>query len=285
MIARKIASRNYEISRRYALMKMRRGRGTPTVVFSMGKTGSTSMARSLRDAIGTPVFQVFRLDADALHAAERRYRDSLRRARALSRAAAPAGYPGALHLWESQFLLRRPPTPDSPWNVITIVREPMAQAVSAFFHSAGRLGHLYEGATVESLTAAFVDNDYQRPPLRWFSREFKPALGLDVFGQPFEPGRAWGVVSTPSVRVLLLRRENLDLAPAAVAEFLGLSAPLAMTRENIAGDKTYAGLYQDFVREVRLPKEMLESVYASRFARHFYAQDELCRYREAWRVA
>ena len=55
------------------------------------------------------------------------------------RAARPVrrSVPGALHLWESEYLLRHPPTPAAPWTVITTVREPIAQAVSAFFHGAG----------------------------------------------------------------------------------------------------------------------------------------------------
>ena len=107
---RRLAARSYFVSKRYALAKMKR-REPPIVVFSMGKTGSTAVARAVQDATGDRVFQIFRLDAERLAQAERRYRDRDRAAKRRGRASGPVPFPGALHLWESEYLLRHPPTP------------------------------------------------------------------------------------------------------------------------------------------------------------------------------
>src|SRR4029077_1724323 len=120
-----------------------------------GKTGSTALARAISDALGARVFQVFRLNADELRAAERRYRDGHPRGRPSS----PAPFPGALHLWESEYLLRRPPTPEAPWTVVTTVREPVAQAVSAFFHARGQRGALDDDTAVASLRDDFLGGE------------------------------------------------------------------------------------------------------------------------------
>ena len=72
-------------------------------------------------------------------------------------------FPGALHLWEAEFLLGRPPTPARPWTVVTTVRDPVAQAVSAFFH-AGRGRAAFDGATVASLNEEFDAEDWIRRP-------------------------------------------------------------------------------------------------------------------------
>jgi len=71
--ARSLLGRSYTLSKRVALARMARRREPPTVVFSMGKTGSTAVTRAVQDATGKPVFQLFRLDAARLGAAERRY--------------------------------------------------------------------------------------------------------------------------------------------------------------------------------------------------------------------
>ena len=269
------------MSKRYALARMKR-REPPVVVFSMGKTGSTAVARAVRDATGDRVFQIFRLDAERLAHAERRYRVNNREAKRLGRDPGTLPFRGALHLWESEYLLRHPPTPVAPWTVITTVREPIAQAVSAFFHGAVRRGALNDGSTVATLTDAFVAEGWVRAPLRWFDREFAPALGIDVFEHPFDITRAHGVIETPSVRVLLMRQENLATAPDALAAFLGLPQPVPVAVRNEAAQRADAAMYRDFLANARLPMSLREKAYGSRYARHFYADEELARLHERW---
>jgi hypothetical protein len=276
-VIKRLVGRSYFASKQYQLLRMR-GHGAPTVVFSMGKTGSTAVARAVEDAIGDRVFQIFRLDKERLEHAEQRYLASRKHAPVSGNIA----FPGALHLWESEHLLRNPPSVTAPWTVITTVREPIAQAVSAFFHGSTRRG-VPGGASTEELTAELLDEHWERAPLRWFDREFAPALGIDVFAHAFDPVAGHAVIETPAARVLLLRQENLDAAPAALAGFLGVEAPVPVAARNQATAKEYAARYDDFLRAVRLPDPVLDRVYGSRYARHFYADSELTRFRRRWR--
>lgn len=278
---RRLAGRSYYVAKRYALAQMKR-RDRPVVVFSMGKTGSTAIARAVQDATGDRVFQIFRLEAERLAQAERRYRVNNRDAKRRGRDPGSLPFRGALHLWESEYLLRHPPTPAAPWTVITTVREPISQAVSAFFHGGGRRGVLHDGSTVETLTEALVQERWIRAPLRWFDREFAPALGIDVFGHPFDTDRAHSVIETPWARVLLLRQENLDAAPGALAAMLGLAQPVPVPARNEATEKPYAATYRDFLVTACLPASLLDQAYGSRYARHFYADTELTRFRRRW---
>jgi len=285
--ARRLVGRSYFASKQYELFRMR-GRlfgrpPAPIVVFSMGKTGSTAIARAVHDATGRRVFQVFRLDAERLAQAEQRYRANAKRAPA----GRPVPFPGALHLWESEHLLRHPPTAAAPWTVITTVREPIAQAVSAFFHGSVRRGlptdAPVEGNMVDRLTADLLAEHWERAPLRWFDRELEPALGIDVFAEPFDPALGHAVIETPRARLLLLRQENLDAAPDVLARFLGVRAPVPVPARNQAAGKEYGEVYAEFLRSVRLPDPVLDEVYGSRYARHFYADTELTRFRRRWR--
>jgi hypothetical protein len=269
-MAGRLAGRSYVVSKRIALARMP-GHGTPLVVFSMGKTGSTAIARAVQDATGRRVFQVFRLDRERLVQAEGRYR-----------AGARPPFPGAMHLWESEYLLRRPPSAAAPWTVITTVREPIAQAVSAFFHASGRRGLPGDDPTPGALTETLLGEGWVRTPLRWFDREFAPAFGIDVLSTPFDPELGHLMVEAPTARVLVIRQESLAGAPDALARFLGRPAPVPVPARNEATSKEYAGRYREFLAAVRLPAEVVDQAYASRYARRFYADSELERFRLRW---
>jgi hypothetical protein len=280
--ARRIAGRSYAISKHYAMWRMRGDPARRIVVFTMGKTGSTAIAHAVAQATGQRVFQVFRLNAAELAGAERRYRASHREAKHARADASPVPFPGALHLWETEYLLRHMPTPEAPWDVITTVREPVSQAVSAFFHGGRRSGAFQNDPDVASLTERMLAEHWLRMPMRWFERELLPALGVDVFAHPFDPSIGFSQIDTPAVRVLLARQENLDRAPEALRDFLRLPAPVPIAPRNEAGSKDYAAEYRSFLREVRLPDAVLERAYATPYSRHFYAPDDLAAFRARW---
>jgi hypothetical protein len=270
------------ISKRYAMWQMRGDADRRIVVFTMGKTGSTAIARAVSDATGRRAFQVFRLNAAELAGAEKRYRASHRDAKRARNDASTVPFPGALHLWETEFLLRHMPTPERPWDVITTVREPVAQAVSAFFHGGRRSGALQDHSDVAALTERMLAEDWLRMPMRWFEREFLPTLGVDVFASPFDPSAGFSTIETPALRVLLARQEDLDRAPEALRDFLRLSASVPIARRNEAENLEYATAYRSFLREVSLPDAVLERAYATPYSRHFYAPDELAAFRARW---
>jgi hypothetical protein len=254
----------------------------------MGKTGSTAVARAVQDATGKPVFQVFRLDAARLGPAEQRYR--ARAAANGARRDAAVAFPGAYHLWESEHLVRHPPTPSAPWTVITTVREPVAQAVSAFFHTVRRSdGASTSGRfeapdreTVAAMTERFVSENWVQEPLRWFAREFAGAVGFDALAHPFDPALGWGTVETPAVRLLILRQESFDAAAHALASFLGSPAPVAVPRRNDGARGRFADVYPRFLAEARLPQGLLDRAYDSDFAQHFYGPSEIEAFRRRW---
>jgi hypothetical protein len=277
-LARRAARTSYAATKRVAIMRMSREAAPPIVVFSMGKTGSTALAKAIGDATGRRVFQVFRLDEDALAAAERRYRATYRE-RTLAASSAP--FPGAQHLWESEYLLSHPPTASKPWTVVTSVREPVAQAVSAFFHARGQRGRV-DDLDLATLRADFVAGGWVKRPLRWFDREFAAAFGVDVYSHAFDANVGQGLISTPALEVLIVRQENLAEAADALGRFVGLAGPLPLRTRNDASTKPYGATYRAFEREARLPASLLDRAYDSRYARHFYTSAEIGRYREIW---
>ncbi len=241
--------------------------GAPVVVFSMAKTGSSALAAALRDAYRGPVHHVHDLDPEFLAREERQYRWDGRPWR----------------IWDAQRLLRRPPSPARPWRVVSIIRDPIAQTMSAFFQPGQRRGYLHAETTVGSLQERFGDR-FDRLPLRWFENQVLPGLGIDVFATPFDHQRGYQVISTPTVSLLLLRCEDLAVAPAALGEFLGSADPLAVPRANVGVEKGYGELYESFRAAVRPTASQLDCAYRSQAVQHFYTAEEIDRFRARWSV-
>jgi hypothetical protein len=248
---------------------MKKGHGTPVVVFSMAKTGSSALYRAVADAVPNPRFHIHLLEPDTVARTETQYRQTDKSAR-------------PIHVWHSQYLGQRLPTPEAPWHVVTAVREPVARSVSQFFQSGGRLGLLRDPSTTMSLYESFATRQGIPRTLRWFDAEFKRCLGVDVYEYPFDPSRGYTIIETPAVRVLVLRQESLDVAGHALGEFLGLSRDVEIAKVNVGSEKEYSELYAAVAREVRVSKAMLDRAYSSRFCGHFYSPEEIAAFRRSW---
>jgi hypothetical protein len=255
----------YSIAKGRHRWSKRRRDGAPIIVFSMAKTSSSAIIAGLRGAGLDDVHHVHDLDPGFLAAEEADYRWSGRPWR----------------IWDAQQVLRRPPTPSSPWRVVSIVRDPIAQKVSAYFQPAARRGYLHEDTTVGSLMAGFGDR-LDHLNVRWFETHVEPALGIDVYASDFDPARGYQIIRTPSVHLLLLRCEDLRVAPASLAELVGADRPIEVPHVNVSAEKGYAEIYREFTRALRPSPASLDQAYESRLVRHFYSRDEIDRFRSLW---
>jgi hypothetical protein len=176
--------------------------------------------------------------------------------------------------------------PGRPLKVITLVREPVANNMSLFFQVVDR----YTGANTQrvdfdigELTQVFVDRYMHSRPLTWFDAELKRTLGIDVFKYPFPTDIGHTTISSGNIDLLVLRCELDDISKArAIADFVGLDE-FEVARSNIAANKPYATRYAEFKERACLPESLLDELYTSKYARHFYADHELERCRAFWR--
>ena len=268
-LLRQLPRRSYRLTKWRLLRRMERRTEDPVVIYSMSKTASSAIVRAVRGAASQPVYKVHLLTPESVSRAEARYRHTDRRAR-------------PRHIFHASHLLRHLPTAEHPWLVITIVREPVMRSASDFFQSGRRLGRLADAAATTSLFAKFATEQGIPRTLDWFDHELKPNLGIDVYAHPFDPATGYCIIESPAVRLLLLRQESLAVAPEALGQFLGLPHDLPLDRENEGAQKEYSDLYASVVRDVRFPEPMLERTYGSRFAKHFYSDEELDRFRHRW---
>lgn len=170
-------------------------------------------------------------------------------------------------------------------RVITLVREPIATNISMFFQLLDhylRARPEVQRTDVPALRQLFLRQYNHARPLIWFDAELKATLGVDVYAHPFPQTIGHQRISTEQADVLILKSEVDDeVKSRAIADFLGLDK-LELVRSNVAEDKSYAGVYGQFKRQIRLPGSLLSRMYGSRYARHFYSAAELARFRERW---
>lgn len=171
-------------------------------------------------------------------------------------------------------------------HVISPVREPIGNNISMFFevfeHFAGEPIEQTK-LDVDAMIELFLTRYTHGRPLTWFDAELKRTLGVDVFQHPFPAERGYTTIEEGNVRLLLLKCELDDETKGnAIAEFLELDA-LPLVRSNVSGNRGHAASYAEFKKRIRVPEALLDAMYESKYARHFYTEAEIATYRKRWR--
>lgn len=242
----------------------------PILIFQMGKVGSTSVYRALREqALPVPVEHVHLLaDLDDVERWVRR----------------TYPYPSStLRQIEHDRRLRQmiDTQPATRWNVITLVREPVIRNVSSFFESLhefvpeARTGDV----SVETLGHAFVQRFGHAAPLEWFQKQLVPVFGINPYAAPFPHDAGFQVLEGERARLLIMRTKDLaTYFSSAIDAFLGVKIR-RLRRANESEGKWYSAMQQRFLADFRFPPSYLDEMYGSEYARHFYTADELAGFR------
>lgn len=170
-------------------------------------------------------------------------------------------------------------------KMITLVREPLGRHVSHYFHNF----HHHVGTefrhsnhSIAELGEIFLhDPQFQQPPV-WFDEHLKAEFGLDIFAFPFPKKQGYTIIQHENIELLAVKLELADeIKIDAISEFLDIR-PFPMARTNIANKKGYADTYKSFRKTFPFPKSFLDSMYNSRYARHFYMEKEIIDFRNKW---
>lgn len=261
-------------------------RHDPIIVHQMGKVGSRTVRLSLRktyDALGIPVpiYHTHALmgfeEARKIILQEESQQD-------------PASSLAALEYGEGVRKLINE-NPSQHWNIVSLVRDPIARNISSFFHNLQefipnwQMRYADDTLSVDEVRALFLRNSLQFDKMDyWFEGQMKgiPAFGIDVYATPFPHDIGYKIYrGTSQASLLLIRLENLeDCAESAMQEFLGLEN-FVIQKTNTADEKDFATLYRAF-KKLTLPVEYVERVYQTELARHFYSEMELAAFTKKW---
>jgi hypothetical protein len=250
----------------------------PILVFQMGKVGSTTVVKSLEQALpDTTIHQPhFLHDLDGIEKAIRN-----------SWFNSPAQM---AHLDYCRSIRKEidASEPSRRWKVVTLVRDPIGKAVSAFFYnidlSKAKRGFRWfrKDKVIRELVNRFMDTVDFKDGSGWFDDQLKPVFGVDVFAEPFPVEQGYHIYETANSDVLLLKIEHLDRCAAeAFGNFLGLEN-FTLADTNRAEDTSYAAIYGAFKDKLNLPPQLLDEVYSSRLPRQFYSEQEIRTFRRRW---
>jgi Putative capsular polysaccharide synthesis protein len=170
-----------------------------------------------------------------------------------------------------------------PFRVVTLVRDPLARNVSAYFQN---LQH-FSGARAldaEAHVRRFLDTYPHSVALDWFDTDLRAVTGVDFRERAFDRDRGWSVWRSERFHLLLLRTEQPDeVKLRAMSEFIG--APIThMIRDNEAVNKDYGDLYTSFMRAFAAPRAYLDYLYDSDLCAKFWRPEDVRRMKSAWRI-
>jgi hypothetical protein len=239
------------------------GRTTPVIIFQMGKVASSTIEATLQPLERLTVLRTHGLT---------RWKD----------VSTP---PAARRDLESWLILHKLIGANVRCKVVTVVREPIARNLSAYFQNLDPLLGM-RGAHAQLPMSKLIEGFFARynhqKPLTWFDVEFLPTLGIDVFQHPFDHERGFQRIQTEQFDVLILRADLPDAAKAQqLAELVGVRE-LAVVQKNVGEAKSYAAVYQQFLREIRLPESYVKEMLEHKFTRHFFTEAEIDKFRERW---
>lgn len=246
------------------------------LIFQMGKVGSTTIEHTVRGmGLGIPVYHIHRLSDAGIQRVDR-----------ANERASDWKYPWNLAVSKA---IRNCPEIIDNGLFVSIVRDPIAIAVSSFFQTCKRhRPHLISGNSID--TELLHDELLQllrnyRYGDTWIEEEIHGWLGIDIYAFPFDRRRRALVGEAGNRRVLFLRMEDFSQGTEReLAAFLGAGAKqVSLRNANVGQEKWYGRQYQEFVSSLNLPEDMVASIYANtRYVRHFYSAEEIEGFRRKW---
>lgn len=251
--------------------------GTPParaiVVHQPGKVGSSSLHQSLRESLPVPVYQTHSMHTSAPGFGP----DEVSEA---DEERAPL-----VHLKKSKRFLRLFYYRGLPYGVVTLVRDPVARNVSAFFQNIEEHPHLCDfdnPPPIETYQQTFLDTFDHDFAERWFDYHFQQPFGVDFYDRPFDPEKGSAMFADGKHTFLIMQAELDDeQEEAAVRAWLNFDAFTMCVRANAGEEKPYAEIYRAFKKRP-LPKAYLDRMYTGRIATHFYTPEQIARFRSKW---
>ena len=265
---RQISARIYKaLAEHY---RLRWSRKPVVLIYQMGKVGSMALYHALEKHSQLNLFHVHRLNLDNIAQIAQSYRKNGQ--------LPPPGDSMGIRLHHAFVQSNR------PLKVITMVREPIARCISAFFENSLQMigSNLSEPQDTALLIQRFLDCYPHQTPLQWFDVELAATLGVNVYDFPFPHEKGFARFSVGRSDVLVLKSELPNESKAeALKDFLGIQE-IVLARKNVGKNKDYALNYRAFLERARLGKDYVEMMTSARYTRHFYSAEEIQGMRQRW---
>lgn len=170
-------------------------------------------------------------------------------------------------------------------KIITLVRDPLARALSAYMQGFGLTkiskyitNNLSENA--KEYVIWHLENDIE---FSWFDNELRELTGIDIFTYPFDKMKGYTWIKEKDVEILVLKTEKMNDNENIVGEFVG-KQNLKYKPSNIGQNKHYKYIYEALLKQFRIPISYVKSQYVdNQKFNHFYSEEEKKEFWQKWR--
>ena len=244
---------------------------TPIMVYQMGKVGSQGVQTVLRKSkLGIHIFHVHFMISKNVH-------ERLNKLDVIS-ASTRAYYNKSACL--GTFIQQHP---HIKWNIVTVVREPVARNISALFHDFNTYVPEEESKDIPNLSRILQEKYPKDEPFMWFEKELQEVFDINILQHPFPKTKGFQIIETKRANILLIKLEHLQsCAEQAFKEFLGIPN-FTPIRKNSGQEKEYKELYMKCKSEITLPTTYLDNIYDDKYVKHFYTEEEINNFKQHWR--
>lgn len=168
-------------------------------------------------------------------------------------------------------------------KIITLVREPVARALSLFMALFQEFVHdecgSYDLKTEAQTYVAKVLEENQE--YEWFHRELQQLTGIDIYQYPFDKEQGYAWIKEQEVEILLLKLEKLDQNADLIGRFVGKPG-INLIKTNIGSDKYSKYIYEKLKQEVKIDTKIVEKQYNEKEMKHFYTDAEITAFLDKW---
>ena len=179
------------------------------------------------------------------------------------------------------------------FKIISLVRDPVARDISDVFQNIERdmphIVNLDQKQASDEIQRHILEMLYQFDETTdyactWFDNELKDVFHFDIFLPPFDKHQGYQIFSTQYADILVIRLENLTTChKKAFHEFLGLKN-FTLSYENQGKNKWYSDVYDLILEKIDIPDFILNNIYNSRYAKHFYTEHERLEFNKKWQI-
>ncbi len=244
----------------------------PILIYQMGKVGSTTVSKTLTQ-YGLKNYQIHYLSKNKLLDIKNSHEAIGKRP--------PEHYKLSMDVLNKNLL-------EAPVKIISMVRDPVARNVSAFFNNIDRFLNKKPLSTIsmENLVHTFLHKYPHKIATNWFEDEFKPITGIDILSCPINNRDSYFRLDNSDIDFLLLKVEASDeMKVQALNEFIPNLGLKSLTYGNVGSDKNYSGPYERFRKEFCVPSDYLADMYGAQLIRHIYTTQEIELMRSRWPTA
>ncbi len=253
----------------------------PILIYQMGKVGSTTIYETLKHSgIENSIYHIHYLS-------ERRIINAINTYENLDRSLVP------MHLRRSRILVKKIDLQNDKIKVIALTREPVGRVVSEFFQNI----YYFSTETLSSKNKVDLNLAFEKVNDRilsydvddeeaatWFDKEFKEALGIDIYNYSFDKNKGYEIIKDKNVECLIIKMEKLnEVGVAAINDFMPNSNILELVQTNIGSEKKFSEEQKKLKSLLNFDEQTLEYIYSSKYMKHFYTDEEITSFISKWR--